>query len=195
MVKSLRTGKKTRKTKETKIFIEVDLDGKGRFEVNTSVGFLDHMLGTLSKHSLIDLKAEAEGDLTHHIVEDVAITLGETIDKALGDRAGIKRFGHALVPMDDALARVALDVGGRPYSILCLKTELKVVEGLPVEDLEHFLRSFSFSLKINLHAEVLHGENDHHKIEAVFKGLALALREALSIDPEREGIPSTKGVL
>ena len=195
MAKSSRTGKKIRKTKETKIVIEVDLEGKGSFEVNTSVGFLNHMLGTLSKHSLIDLKVEAEGDLTHHIVEDVAITLGEAIDKALGDRTGIKRFGYALVPMDDALARVGLDLGGRPYSILCLKTNLKTVEGLPVEDLEHFLRSFSQSLRINLHAEVLYGENDHHKIEAVFKGLALSLREALSIDPKRKEIPSTKGIL
>ena len=195
MAKSSRTGKKIRETKETKIVIELDLDGKGSFAVNTSVGFLDHMLGTISKHSLIDLKVEAEGDLTHHIVEDVAITLGETIDKTLGDRKGIKRFGYALVPMDDALARVVLDVGGRPYSILRLNTDLKEIEGLPVEDLEHFFRSFSQSLKINLHAEVLYGENDHHKIEAIFKGLALALREALSIDSKKNEIPSTKGVL
>jgi len=195
LAKSSRTGKKIRETKETKIVIELDLDGKGSFAVNTSVGFLDHMLGTISKHSLIDLKVEAEGDLTHHIVEDVAITLGETIDKTLGDRKGIKRFGYALVPMDDALARVVLDVGGRPYSILRLNTDLKEIEGLPVEDLEHFFRSFSQSLKINLHAEVLYGENDHHKIEAIFKGLALALREALSIDSKKNEIPSTKGVL
>ena len=195
MVKSSRTGKKTRETKETKIIVEVNLDGKGSFEVNTNVGFLNHMLGTISKHSLIDIKVEAEGDLTHHIVEDVAITLGEAIDKALGDRTGIKRFGYALVPMDDALARVVLDIGGRPYSILRLNTDLKAIEGLPVEDLEHFLRSFSHSLKINLHAEVLYGENDHHKIEAVFKGLALALYEALSTDPKKKEIPSTKGVL
>ncbi len=195
MVKSSRTGKKTRETKETKIIVEVNLDGKGSFEVNTNVGFLNHMLGTISKHSLIDIKVEAEGDLTHHIVEDVAITLGEAIDKALGDRTGIKRFGYALVPMDDALARVVLDIGGRPYSILRLNTDLKAIEGLPVEDLEHFLRSFSHSLKINLHAEVLYGENDHHKIEAVFKGLALALCEALSTDPKKKEIPSTKGVL
>ena len=195
MVKSSRTGKKIRETKETKIIVEVDLDGKGSFEVNTNVGFLDHMLRTISKHSLIDLKVEAEGDLTHHIVEDVAITLGEVMDKILGDRSGIKRFGYALVPMDDALARVVLDVGGRPYSILRLNTDLKEIEGLPVEDLEHFFRSFSQSLKINLHAEILYGENDHHKIEAVFKGLALALREAVSIDSKRKEIPSTKGVL
>jgi imidazoleglycerol-phosphate dehydratase len=195
LVKSSRTGKKTRETKETKIIVEVNLDGKGSFEVNTNVGFLNHMLGTISKHSLIDIKVEAEGDLTHHIVEDVAITLGEAIDKALGDRTGIKRFGYALVPMDDALARVVLDIGGRPYSILRLNTDLKAIESLPVEDVEHFLRSFSHSLKINLHAEVLYGENDHHKIEAVFKGLALALYEALSIDPKKKEIPSTKGIL
>ncbi|HVB95658.1 MAG TPA: imidazoleglycerol-phosphate dehydratase HisB [Nitrososphaerales archaeon] len=191
-----RSGEVTRKTKETDIMVRVALDGTGRAEAKTGVAFLDHMLHSLATHSLMDLTVRAKGDLQHHTVEDVGITLGKAIGEALGDRAGIRRFGDAVVPMDDALALAAVDLVKRPFSVLDLRLERVTLEDAPREDLEHFFGSLAQALEATVHIKVLEGSNDHHKFEAAIKAFALALREAAAPDPRRakmKGPPSSKG--
>lgn len=191
----MRKARVERQTEETDIVVEVELDGSGNSKVDTPISFLNHMLASLSKHSLIDINVDASGDLNHHIVEDTAICIGRAIRKALGDFKGIRRFGYALAPMDCSLALVALDISNRPYAVIELRTERDDIEDMASEDIHHFFESLSASFKINLHVRVEYGKNDHHKVEAAFKALALALREVVSIDPRREDVPSTKGVI
>lgn len=174
--------------------ISLGLDGKGVYDIKTVGGFFDHMLESFSRHSHIDLKIRASGDNEHHIVEDVGITLGEALRKALGDKSGIQRFGHSITPMDDVLMLVALDLGGRPYINLDFRFRKKKIEDLSSEMIEHFLQSFATEARLNLHVKLLEGRNDHHRAEAIFKGLALALKMAVSRDLSK-GVPSTKGVL
>ncbi len=190
----MRTADLKRVTKETSIQVKLNLDGKGVSEIKTPIRFLNHMLATISKHSHIDLIISAEGDSPHHIAEDVAITLAEALNSALGDKKGIERFGEATIPMDDALAQVALDVGGRPYYILNLEFKRTSIDDMATEDIIHFLKTFSANLKINLHAKILYGENDHHKVEALFKALAVALKRAVKLT-NLDAVPSTKGVI
>lgn len=184
-----------RTTKETHVNVIVDLDGIGRANVDTPVAFLGHMITSLSTHSMMDIELKAEGDLSHHIVEDVAICLGQAMREAIGDSSGIRRFGSAMVPMDCSLASSAVDLGGRPYSVINLRTEGIEIEDTPVEEIIHFLESLAVSLKANLHIRVEYGKNDHHKVEAAFKAFALSLRQAITRDPKRRGVPSSKGVL
>ncbi len=192
-----RTAEVTRKTKETDITVRVRLDdGTGKSSAKTGVRFLDHMVESLATHSLIDVTVTAKGDLQHHVVEDVAITLGKAIGKALGDRVGIRRFGDAVVPMDDALALASVDLVKRPYSVVDLKLQRVMLEDAPREDLEHFFGSIAQALEATIHIKVLEGSNDHHMFEAAVKAFALALREAVAPDPRRAKIkapPSSKG--
>jgi len=190
-----RIGKVKRETKETRIEAEINLDGRGEHEVETGYKFMNHMIETLSRHSLIDIKLNAEGDLRHHIIEDCGIVLGSALDKALGDREGIRRFGYALVPMDEALALAAVDLVKRPKPVINLNTRLEVIEDIPVSEITHFLESLATSMKAAVHIKVLEGFDDHHKVEAGFKALALALRQAVEHDPRRVGVASTKGTL
>jgi imidazoleglycerol-phosphate dehydratase len=184
-----------RETRETKVEVSLDLDGEGRFEVEVEPSFLKHMLETLARHSLIDLKLRASGDLPHHVVEDSALALGEAMDKALGDRVGIARFGFAYAPMDEALARAAVDLSGRGYASVELKLAGMYVEDLASSDAIHFLKSLASAARLTLHVEVLYGEDDHHKVEAAFKALALALRGAVAVEPRVKGALSVKGRL
>lgn len=189
----MRTAAINRSTKETNVKINLNLDGKGVYKISTTIKYLDHMLQQLAVHSFMDLELYAEGDLSHHIVEDVAITLGTAIKEALGDRHGIKRFGYAIVPMDETLAMVAIDLVQRPYAEIELDLSSGQIEDVYAEDVLHFLESFTTSLQFTLHVDVLRGINNHHKVEAIFKALALSLREAWSIETKREGAPSSKG--
>ena len=184
-----------RETSETVVSVELNLDGTGEGAIETPLAFFNHMMGSLAIHSLIDMRVEAQGDLGHHIVEDAAIGVGSAIKRALGDGKGIVRFGYALVPMDCSLASCALDLGGRPYAVVDLNTEGATVEDTAVEDLTHFLETLATSMGANLHIKVEYGRNDHHKVEAAFKALALSLRQAVSADPRRKGVPSSKGVI
>jgi imidazoleglycerol-phosphate dehydratase len=188
-----------RKTKETDIKIEIDLDGTGRYEVDTSIPFLDHMLCLMCKHGLLDLKIKATGDTQiddHHTVEDTGIVLGKALRQALGDMRGIRRYGQASVPMDESLASVTLDMSGRPYLVYKVefpkKSKLKEFDPDLIED---FLQALVSHSGITLHVAVLYGRNTHHIIESVFKALGRALRQAVEIDPRVKGIPSTKGRL
>ncbi len=185
----------SRVTKEATINASVNLDGDGRAKIETGIKYLDHMLNTLAYHSLIDITLEARGDLVHHTSEDTAICLGGVIRRALGDTPRIRRFGYASIPMDDALADAALDLGGRRYCTVELKVTGLRIEDMAVEDVYHFIRSFSDSLQANIHIHVHYGTDDHHKVEAAFKALALALRQAVEEDPRRKDVPSTKGVI
>ena len=195
----MRTATITRKTSETDIFVEVNLDGSGSYEVSTGIGFLDHMLEQLSRHSLIDLEATVKGDLhvdQHHTTEDSAIAIGEAISKALGDRKGITRFGSAYAPMDETLTRVALDISGRPFLVWKAQFTTPRLGEMDTELFQHWFHAFAGSAGITLHVENLHGENNHHIIESCFKGLARALRQAIEIDPRKaDSVPSTKGTL
>jgi len=185
----------SRKTNETDIKISLDLDGKGQFNINTGIEFFNHMLDSFAKHGFFNLEVNAKGDTgvdDHHTVEDVGILLGKVYNEAIGNKKGIKRMAHAIVPMDDALATVAVDISGRSYSVLNLEFNKPKVGDLSTENVEHFFESFANSAKININAKV-DGENDHHKIEALFKSFARALKEASII--EHESIPSTKGIL
>jgi imidazoleglycerol-phosphate dehydratase len=185
-----------RKTKEVDITLELDVDGKGNADVETGIRFLDHILVTLAKHGLFDLKIKADGDLKHHISEDVALVLGEALNKATNKGKGIKRFGSAYVPMDESLARATVDLGGRAYSIRNLRIMQAQIEDLKTEDIEHFFDSLAQAAKANIHITVLYGSNEHHKIEAAVKALALALRQALTVEPRiGDQVPSAKGVL
>ncbi|MCW3991921.1 MAG: imidazoleglycerol-phosphate dehydratase HisB [Candidatus Bathyarchaeota archaeon] len=191
----MRIAEVSRATRETDIHLKVDLDGSGLVEVDTGVAFLDHMLKTLATHSLIDITAKATGDLRHHTVEDVSICLGEALRKALGDAVGVKRFGYAIVPMDCSLAFAAVDLANRPYANIHLSLRDLEVEDMASEDVHQFLETLAMSLRANVHIHVPYGSNGHHKVEAAFKALALSLRQAVSVDPRRSGVPSSKGVL
>jgi len=191
----LRTQEVYRKTKETEVRVKVNLDGEGKTAVATSVPFLDHMLTSLATHSLIDIEASVKGDLVHHMVEDLALGLGEALNKALGTREGITRFGNAAAPMDCSLAFAAVDLVKRPYFKIDLKLRGKKVEDMPTEDILHFFESLTQTLQANLHIFVEYGSNDHHKAEAATKALALSLRQATAMDHRRKGVPSSKGVI
>lgn len=188
-----------RETKETKVTIELDVDGRGISEISTGIGMLDHLLEQVARHGRFDLKIEAQGDLKvneHHTVEDVAISLGKAFHQALGERRGIVRMGHAVVPMDDALALVAVDIGGRGYAQVDASFAKEYIGELPTGLISHFLRSFALEARLNLHAKLLAGEDDHHKAEALFKALGRALDDATEIDGRIAGEPpSTKGVI
>ena len=195
----MRTATISRSTKETSIDVTVNLDGTGLYDVSTGIGFLDHMLEQLSRHSLIDLTVKAVGDLhidQHHTTEDTGIAIGEAVAKALGDKKGIRRYGDALSPMDETLTRVAMDISGRPYLVWkCSFSQPRLGE-MDTELFGHWFHSFAGSAGLTLHVETLYGENNHHIIESAFKGLARALRTAVEIDPRKaDAIPSTKGVL
>lgn len=189
----------SRATKETSIDVTVNLDGTGMYTISTGIGFLDHMLEQLSRHSLIDMDVKAVGDLhidQHHTTEDTGIAIGEAIAKALGDKSGIRRYGDALSPMDETLTRVALDISGRPYLVWNSSFSQPRLGEMDTELFSHWFHSFAGSAGITLHVETLYGHNNHHIIESAFKGVARALRTAVEIDPRKSGsIPSTKGVL
>lgn len=192
----MRSAEVERKTKETSVQASVLLDGTGSAETQTGIRFLDHMIQSLAAHSLIDMTVKANGDLQHHVVEDTGLTLGSALNKALGERKGIRRFGYAIVPMDDSLALSAVDLVRRPYSSIQLMLERPVIEDTAREDMEHFFSSLSTTLEATIHVKVLEGRNDHHKIEAGFKSFALALREAVALDPRRsEQLPTSKGMM
>ena len=188
-----------RKTKETSIEVTVNLDGGGVYEVSTGIGFLDHMLEQLSRHSLIDLTVKAKGDLHidfHHTTEDTAIAIGQAVSEALGERTGIVRYGEALIPMDETLTRVALDASNRPYLIWRVTLTRPKVGDMDTELFKEWFQSFAQHAGVTLHIENLYGENSHHIVESCFKGLARSLRAAVAIDPRKSGdVPSTKGVL
>jgi imidazoleglycerol-phosphate dehydratase len=194
-----RTAEISRQTKETKIHVVLDLDGKGTSSIHTGVGFFDHMLDLLARHSLIDLKVEAEGDLqvdSHHTVEDVGIVIGQAIEKALGDKRGIHRYGWAIIPMDESLAQVAVDLSGRPAFVFNVKFTGTMIGNFPVELVDEFFKSISTNAKMNLHVNVPYGSNNHHIAEAIFKAFARSLRHAVTHDPRAgDQVPSTKGSL
>jgi imidazoleglycerol-phosphate dehydratase len=184
-----------RKTRETEVHVKVNLDSDGKADISTGVSFLNHLMTSLATHSLIDVTAKVTGDLKHHAIEDLAICLGEALNKALGSREGINRFGYAAVPMDCSLAFAAVDLVKRPYAKIDLKLRGKRIEDMPTEDIYHFLETFATALSANVHVLVEYGSNDHHKAEAAFKALALSLKQAVALDPRRKGIPSSKGVI
>lgn len=186
-----------RKTGETEVVVELELDGAGRAKVETGIGFLDHMLTALACHSGMDLALRCAGDLQvddHHTAEDCALALGQAIDRALGERAGITRFGSAHAPLDEALARAVIDLSGRPYARVELGLTRDRIGALAAENVSHVLSSLAVAARLTLHVDVLHGANDHHRAEAAFKAVALALREAVA-HVRAAGVPSTKGVL
>ncbi len=195
MIRNLRKDEVYRKTRETEVYVKVNLDAEGKANVNTGVPFLDHLLTSLATHSLIDITAKVTGDLRHHSVEDLAICLGEAMNKSLGTRENIVRFGYALAPMDCTLAFSAVDLVKRPYFKIDLKLRGKKIEDMPTEDINHFFETFASSLNANVHIFIQYGSNDHHKAEAAIKVLALSLRQAITIDSRRNGIPSSKGVI
>ena len=194
----MRTATITRKTNETDIAISLNLDGSGKHDIATGVGFLDHMLTHIAVHGLFDLTVKATGDLhidVHHTVEDVALVLGSAFDQALGDRKGITRMASFYAPMDEALAFVALDLSGRPYAVIDAEWGMAPVGQIPTSLFPHFFESFAVTSRCNLHARVLYGRDDHHKAEALFKALARALDAATMLDARRTSIASTKGTL
>jgi imidazoleglycerol-phosphate dehydratase len=195
----MRTATILRKTNETDITVAVNLDGAGRHQVSTGVGFLDHMLTHLAVHGLFDLEVQAAGDLhidAHHTIEDTALALGQAFAEAVGDKRGIVRAGHAYMPMDEALAFVAVDLSGRPYAVVDAAWHTPGIGQFPTSLVPHFLESLAATMQANLHARVLYGRDDHHQAEALFKALARALDAATRIDPRRAGsVPSTKGRL
>ncbi len=195
----MRTATISRSTSETSIDVTVNLDGTGVYTISTGIGFFDHMLEQLSRHSLIDLDVKTVGDLhidQHHTVEDTGIAIGEAVAKALGDKRGIRRYGDALSPMDETLTRVALDISGRPFLVWKTEFSQKKLGEMDTEMFEHWFHSFSQAAGITLHVETLYGQNNHHIAEAAFKGLARALRTAVEIDARKaDAIPSTKGML
>ena len=187
-----------RRTKETDVRVRLGLDGTGRAQVSTGVAFLDHMLELFAKHGLFDLEVECRGDLhidDHHSVEDVAITLGQALAEALGDKAGVARYGSAYVPMDEALCRAVVDLSGRFYLVYAVETRRQTIGNFSVELAEHFWRSLAEAARCNLHIDCLRGRNTHHILEGTFKAVARALRQAVERDPRVTGVPSTKGVL
>jgi imidazoleglycerol-phosphate dehydratase len=192
-----RTAAVTRKTGETNVSLELDLDG-GDVSAQTGVGFLDHMLDLLGRHGRLGLRVEAQGDLetgAHHTVEDVGIALGQALDEALGDRSGIRRFGHTRIPMDESLGECAIDISGRPLCVFEADLPPGTIAGFDNELAEEFFRAVASTSRMTLHVRVAYGSNAHHMIEACFKAFARALRQAVSIDPDETGVPSTKGTL
>jgi imidazoleglycerol-phosphate dehydratase len=187
-----------RQTGETDIVVELMLEGTGQHEISTGVGFFDHMLTAVAVHGLFDLTVQAKGDLhidTHHTIEDVGLVLGQALDTALGDRKGIQRMGHAYVTMDEALGFVAVDLSGRPYTVFNGQWHTPAIGQMPTDLVQHFFESVAVTGRLNLHARVEYGRNDHHQAEALFKALARALRMAVEIDPRRIDVASTKGTL
>jgi imidazoleglycerol-phosphate dehydratase len=195
----MRIAKVNRKTKETSIEAEVNLDGKGIYKIDTGIGFLNHMLEQLSKHSLVDINLIAKGDLhidLHHTTEDSGIVIGEAIAKALGDKKGIKRYAHSYIPMDETLSRISLDISNRPYLVWNVKLKVEKLGEMDTELFKEWFQAFSQSAGITLHIENVYGDNSHHIIESCFKGLARALRLALEKDARAgDSLPSTKGIL
>ena len=194
-----RKGKVSRKTKETSINVELNIDGKGKYQIETGIGFLDHMLEQLAKHSLIDMKINAKGDThidLHHTTEDTGIAIGEAIKKAAGNRKGIKRYATTNIPMDETLTRVSLDISNRPYLIWNVNLKVEKLGEMDTELFKEWFQAFAQSAGITLHVENIYGENSHHKIESCFKALARSLKEALEIDKRiKNSIPSTKGTI
>ena len=195
----MRTGRIERNTSETKILVEVDLDGTGSYSVETGIGFLDHMVEQFSRHSLIDVTMKVEGDLhvdQHHTTEDSAIALGQALSAALGDKGGIGRYGQTYSPMDETLARVALDISGRPYLVWRAGFSQTRLGELDTELIEHWFHSVAQACGITLHVELIYGSNNHHICEAIYKGFARAMRQAVELDPRKgDAVPSTKGQL
>lgn len=198
-MKNMRQATVERNTKETKISGTVDLDGNGTYDVETGIGFLDHMMEQLSRHSLMDLKLRAQGDLHidyHHTTEDAGYVVGEAVSKALGDRKGVTRYGHSYIPMDETLSRVSLDFSNRPYLVWNVKFTRDKLGDFDTELFKEWFAAFAYAAGLTLHVENLYGENNHHIIESCFKGLARALRMAWEIDPRKaDDVPSTKGTL
>jgi len=195
---SNRTAEVRRKTRETQVEVSLNLDGSGKTALKTGVGFFDHMLDLLGRHALIDLNVQAEGDLevdAHHTVEDVGLALGQALVSALGEKRGIYRYGWAIVPMDESLAQVAIDLSGRPAFVFRVNFAAAMVGSFPVELVEEFFKSLATAGKMNLHISVPYGTNNHHIAEAIFKATAKALRQAVSLDDRNSDIPSTKGTL
>lgn len=186
-----------RKTKETEVLVEVNIDGNGKISIKTGLSFLDHLITSLAKHAMLDLKLNAKSmdGIDHHLIEDTAISLGNAMDQSLGNRVGIVRFGHSSVPMDESLAEASLDLIKRQYQRIDLSIERNQIEGISKEDLEHFFRSLAQNLNICMHVSVKYGDNDHHKIEAAIKAFAVAWRTAAGYDGKQKGIPSTKGAM
>lgn len=192
----LRAASVERKTKETEISVTLNLDGSGIANISTGVPMLDHLLSHVAVHGLIDLEISAKGDLeidAHHTIEDVAIVLGDALNRALGHKRSIVRMGHAYVPMDEALALVAVDLSGRAYAVIDAQFDTPMIGAIPASLISHFLETLATNAKMNLHARVFYGRDDHHKAEALFKALGRALAIAVSIDPRRVGVASTKG--
>lgn len=191
----MRTAERIRKTRETSINVTVNLDGEGAVKISTGVGFFDHLIKTLAVHSNVDIKVDAGGDLKHHVIEDVAICLGEALREAIGEGVGINRFGYAIVPMDDALAFAAIDLVRRPYHKISLDISGEAIEDATREDIIHFLETLASFLQGTIHIWVQYGSNDHHKVEAAFKALALSLKQAVATSPGKEKVPSAKGTM
>jgi len=193
-----RTASVSRKTTETQTLVKVNLDGTGAADVSTGIGFLDHMLTALAVHGRLDLELQCTGDLDvddHHTAEDTAILLGQAIDQALGNRAGIARFASAFAPLDESLARCVIDLSGRPAPVVDLGLRRDMIGQIACENITHWFQTLAINLKASLHIDVLRGENDHHRAEAAFKALALAIRNAVALDDRPVGVPSTKGTL
>ena len=194
----MRKAKIARNTKETQIKLELNLDGSGKGVIDTGVGFFDHMLELLKKHALIDLTVKAKGDLKvdyHHTVEDVGLVFGQALDKALGDRKGLTRYGFASIPMDEALCETSLDLGGRPFLVMQCAMKHMMVKDFEVKLVEEFFRAVSVESRSNIHLRQIYGDEAHHVCEGLFKSFARALRVAVMIDPREKGVPSSKGVI
>ena len=194
---AIRKAKIKRETKETNVSVSLDLDGSGKTSVDTGISFLDHLITSFGKHAMLDLtvNAKSKDKIEHHLIEDTAIAIGTSIDEALGSRTGITRFSYASVPMDESLAEASLDLVKRPYSKITLLIKRNSIEGISKEDIEHFFQSLTQNLNSCVHVTVKYGDNDHHKIEAAIKSLAVAVRNASSKDKKQKGIPSTKGAM
>ncbi len=193
-----RTATVKRKTRETKIYIELDIDGRAQYKISTGIGFMNHMLELFAKHAMIDLTLEATGDIDvdyHHTVEDIGLALGEAFDKALGDRKGIRRYGFFYLPMDESLSRVALDLGGRPWLVEKYACKKQKIRDFDLSLIHEFFQAFIVQAKMNLHINQEYGSEAHHAYESVFKGFARAMRIAMEDDPREEGIPSSKGAI
>ena len=194
----MRKAEVERNTKETRIALSLDLDGSGAGEIATGIGFFDHMLELLKKHALIDLSVKADGDLDvdyHHTVEDVGLVFGQALDKALGDRRGITRYGFASVPMDEALCETSVDLGGRPYLVFASGKKHLMVRDFEVKLVEEFFRAVSVEGRLNVHLREIYGDETHHVCEGLFKSFARALRQAVTTDPREKGVPSSKGII
>lgn len=194
----MRSAEIERNTRETKIRLSLNLDGEGKGEINTGIGFFNHMLELLKKHALIDLSVTCDGDLDvdyHHTVEDIGLAFGMALNQALGERRGITRYGFASVPMDEALCETSIDLGGRPFVVFATEKKHLMVRDFEVKLLEEFFRSVSVEGRLNVHAREIYGDETHHVCEGIFKSFARALRQAVSLDPREKGVPSSKGVL